>query len=108
LIDFDGPFNDIEQRTLLEKYGKAAAKAGRHKQARRRFDKLLKQAKISQQFYSEMMESMRLLDEKRAYLPTANDIATCRRNFEAAINFLTESEKNENAQLMDIIKRLLY
>ncbi len=108
LIDFDGPFDDVEKLTFLEKYGKAAAKAGRCKQARRQFDKLLRRGKISQPYYNEMIESMRLLADQRAYLPTAKDIGSCRHNFEGALSTLTESQKNENAQLINIIKRLLY
>ena len=108
LIDFNGPFDSREKYTFLEKYGKAAAKAGRLKQASRRFDKLAKQGQISHSFYVEMKESMRMLDDQRAYLPTANDIATCRRNFEEAMKTLSDSVKSENAQLIDIINRLLY
>lgn len=108
LIDFDGAFDDIEKLTLLENYGVAAAKAGRRKKARRQLDKLLNRGQISQYFHSEIAESMHLLEGQRAYLPTAKDIASCRHNFEAVLSTLTDSQKNENSQLIDIIKRLLY
>jgi hypothetical protein len=119
LIDFDNILNNDIQEILFKKYGMAAAKAGRYKQFQRVLDRLLKKEKINNEIYTYMKKWLPVYDRPRAYLPTAKDILTCRRNFEAAINVIKYHNRsdelyknrdliNENSDLIDIIKKLLY
>lgn len=119
LIDFDSILNNDLQKMLFKKYGMAAAKAGRYKQFQRVLDRLLKKEKINDEIYTYMKEWLPIYDSQLAYLPTANDILTCRRNFENAINVIKYHNQNdelyknrdlinENSDLIKIIKKLLY